>query len=392
MYQAPIFEDRCLLFPIIKNSKYYSKNMLYNYIPGCIIIHKSNFERVYPLKVGIVGATGYSGLEVIRILHHHPEVEIKHICSNSLAGREIAAVYPHLSGLLEMELDQVNPETFKDVDVVLFAVPSGVSQNYIPELVKMGIKCIDLSGDFRLKSPDVYKQWYKHTAAEQSFLEKAVYGLSEVHEQEIKNAQILANPGCYPTAALLGLIPALKLGLLDPKSLIIDGKTGVSGAGRGLSLNSHFSEINENMKAYKLGIHQHTPEIEQELSHLSGEDVKVSFSAHLVPITRGILCTIYANVNTAKNTQQMLDVYKEFYHDKPFVRIRPEGVYPATKEVYGTNYCDIGINMDERTGRVTIVSVIDNLVKGAAGQAVQNMNMMFGMDATTGLKAISLFP
>lgn len=347
---------------------------------------------MYSLKVAIVGATGYSGLELIRLLDHHPEVEIKHICSNSLAGKEIAHVYPHLSGLLEKELDEVNIDLFHDVDVVFFAVPSGVSQKYIPALYQKEIKCIDLSGDFRLKSSEIYKQWYKHSAAEQSFLEKAVYGLCEVNEKEIKEAQIVANPGCYPTATLLGLIPALKQGWIDPASIIVDGKTGISGAGRGLSLNSHFSEINENMKAYKLGIHQHIPEIEQQLSVVSRSSVKISFSTHLVPITRGILCTIYANVNDAKNTNKMLDLYEEFYEDQPFVRIRPQGVYPATKEVYGTNFCDIGMNVDERTGRVTIVSVIDNLVKGVAGQAVQNMNIMFGMDVKTGLKAVPLFP
>lgn len=345
------------------------------------------------MKAAIVGATGYSGLELIRILYNHPEVQIKYVISNSLAGKEFASVYPHLATLVEMPLDAINMELFHDVDVVFFAVPSGVSQQYIPELHKKGIKCIDLSGDFRLKSQEVYTRWYKRdTAAEATLLEKAVYGLSELNEKQIKEATILANPGCYPTAALLGLIPALKAGLIDPNSIIVDGKTGVSGAGRGLSIGSHFSEVNENMKAYKLAIHQHTPEIEQQLSEGLENDIKITFSAHLVPITRGILCTMYANLNTAKNTQELIELYKDFYHGKPFVRIRPEGYYPATKEVYGTNFCDIGLIVDERTNRLTIVSVIDNLVKGAAGQAVQNMNIMMGLDAKTGLDFVPMYP
>jgi N-acetyl-gamma-glutamyl-phosphate reductase len=280
----------------------------------------------------------------------------------------------------------------KNNEIVFLATPSGVSSRMIPELMKTGIKCIDLSGNLRLKKPDEYEKWYKHSPAEDKYLNEAVYGLSEIYEEDIKKASLIANPGCYPTATLLGLLPIVTSNLADYKSIIIDAKSGVSGAGRGLSLSSHYAEINENIRAYKLGAHQHIPEIEQILETESGSPITVTFTTHLVPMTRGIMCSIYVNLNKDVSTAEVTELYNKFYQDRPFVRIRREGNLPSTKEVLGSNYCDIGLNVDKRTGRLTIISVIDNLVKGAAGQAIQNANIINGWDIRTGLEDIPIYP
>jgi len=345
------------------------------------------------LKATIVGATGYGGLELIRILNNHPYINIHSVVSNSYAGKAVKDVYPHLSGVNLPVLTAMNMETLEaGAEIVIFATPSGVSKEYIPQLIEKGIKCIDLSGDFRLTSPAVYEQWYMQPSASQEHLNKAVYGLSEINQKVIEGAQLIANPGCFPTAALLAIIPIVKAGWIDENSIIIDGKTGVSGAGRGVSLGTHFSETNENVKAYKLGKHQHIPEMEQVLSDIVSKPIQLTFSSHLVPMTRGILCTIYLKLTESVTMEMIVSLYKEFYRDRLFVRIRTDGSYPSTKEVYGSNYCDIGFALDVRTNQLIIVSVIDNVMKGAAGQAVQNVNIMMGWKETTGLELSPLYP
>lgn len=345
------------------------------------------------IRAAIVGSTGYGGVELIRFLLKHPLVEITSVISSSNAGAPIADAYPHLAEIVTDRLDAIDPALIKSkADVVFTATPHGVSSALVPQFLEAGLKVIDLSGDFRLKSGEVYEQWYKHKPASAELLAKAVYGLAEVFGDEIQNVNLISNPGCFPTATLLGLIPALAAGWIDPKTIITDAKTGVSGAGRGLGLNVHYSEINENLLAYKVNKHQHLPEIEQALSRISGQEVITTFTAHLVPMTRGILCTSYASLTEPHTEAELIELYRTYYKGRPFVRIRPEGKVPATKEVWGSNYCDIGFSTDARTGRVTIVSVIDNLVKGAAGQAIQNLNLMMGWDETTGLDMAPVYP
>lgn len=345
------------------------------------------------MKTAIVGGTGYGAIELIRFLHLHPYVELTTIISRSNEGESISSVYPHLRHIIEIPMETLDTGKLADtVDLVFFAAPPGVSKDILPGLVEKGVKCIDLSGDFRLTSPEVYQQWYNIEPAPSAYLKKACYGLTEIYPEEVKKASFIANPGCYPTATLLGLMPALKQGMIHPSSIIIDAKSGVSGAGRSASAMTHFSEMNENLKAYKLGQHKHIPEIEQIIQKASGEQVNVTFTTHLVPMTRGIMATMYAELEKGITTAEVLAVYEDFYKDHPFVRIRPEGTWPSTREVYGSNYCDIGIHADERTGRLTIVSVIDNLVKGASGQAIHNMNVLCGFEETTGLKNIPIYP
>ncbi|WP_096911867.1 N-acetyl-gamma-glutamyl-phosphate reductase [Neobacillus jeddahensis] len=345
------------------------------------------------MKAAIIGGTGYGSIELVRLINKHPYLEIGSIVSNSQAGFSFSDVYPHLSNTIDQPLETFNADRLSEHnDIVFFATPSGVSSKLVPQLVEKGIKCIDLSGDFRLRSAADYESWYRHTPPEEKYLSQAVYGLSEIYSENIKEASLIANPGCYPTATALGLIPILKANLTNKDSIIIDAKSGVSGAGRGLSLTSHYAEINENLKAYKLGKHQHIPEIEQILSDENASPLTVTFTTHLVPMTRGIMCTIYVNLNEKISSKKMIDLYKQFYQDSHFIRVRPEGSYPATKEVLGSNYCDIGLHVDERTNRVTIISVIDNLVKGAAGQAIQNVNLMNGWDECTGLSDIPIYP
>lgn len=345
------------------------------------------------IRAAIIGSTGYGGVELIRLLLTHPQVEIASVVSSSSAGAPIAAGFPHLNQIVTDRLDGVDVGLLKEkADVVFLATPHGVSAEMAPKLLDAGLKVIDLSGDFRLSSGEVYEQWYKHKPADAAYLNKAVYGLAEVFGDEVRGRDFISNPGCYPTATLLGLVPMLASGWADPKSIIVDAKSGVSGAGRGLSLTSHYAEINENFKAYKVNKHQHTPEIEQVLSRVAGQDVVVTFTTHLVPMTRGILCTMYMNLQEARSEEEIWGAYRSYYEGRRFVRIRERGVYPATKEVYGSNYCDIGLSLDERTGRLTVISVIDNLVKGAAGQAVQNLNLMMGWDEAAGLAFSPVYP
>ncbi|SMQ65791.1 N-acetyl-gamma-glutamyl-phosphate reductase [Bacillus sp. OV166] len=345
------------------------------------------------MKAAIIGGTGYGSIELIRLIQKHPHLKIGSVVSNSQAGARFSDIYPHLSDIVDQPLESFDADALgENNDIVFLATPSSVSSNLVPSLLNSGVKCIDLSGDFRLRSTEEYESWYKHKPADEKYLQLASYGLSEIYAEEIKTANLIANPGCYPTATTLGLIPILKTNLADETSIIIDAKSGVSGAGRGLSLTAHYSEINENLKAYKLGAHQHIPEIEQVLSDESGSPITVTFTTHLVPMTRGIMCTMYVNLTEEISSKKIIDLYKQFYQDSHFIRVRPEGNIPSTKEVAGSNFCDIGLHVDERTNRLTIISVIDNLVKGAAGQAIQNVNLMNGWDERTGLTDIPMYP
>ncbi|KGE20424.1 N-acetyl-gamma-glutamyl-phosphate reductase [Paenibacillus wynnii] len=345
------------------------------------------------LRAAIVGSTGYGGVELIRLLQSHPNVEITSVISSSSAGVPIEEGFPHLTGVFERSLDGVEAaEIASRADVVFTATPSGVSAKLVPQLLEAGLKVVDLSGDFRLRDGAEYEQWYKHPAPDDVYLQQAVYGLSEVYGERVAGVDFISNPGCYPTATLLGLIPAIEAGWIKPESIIVDAKSGVSGAGRGTSLMVHYAEINENFKAYKINKHQHIPEIEQVLSDIAGEKVTITFTTHLVPMTRGIMTTIYAGMNDKYSEQDFVDLYRKYYTGRPYVRVRNAGIVPATKEVSGSNYCDIGFATDARTGRVTIVSVIDNIVKGAAGQAIQNLNLMMGWEETLGLGYTPVYP
>ncbi|HEU5141408.1 MAG TPA: N-acetyl-gamma-glutamyl-phosphate reductase [Bacillales bacterium] len=345
------------------------------------------------MDVGIVGATGYGGADLIRIVQNHPMVHNLQLYSSSHAGESIQDSFPHFQRLSRTELKEIDPISMgESLDVVFMATPAGISSELTPKLLAEGLRVIDLSGDFRIKDSEIYEAWYKKKPASTKWIEQSVYGLTEWAKEDVKEARLLANPGCYPTATLLGLLPLVQQSLVEEGSIIIDAKTGVSGAGRGLSAASHFSETNENLKIYKVNQHQHTPEIEQELARWNRRVEPVTFSPHLVPMTRGIMATIYAKVSESTTEEKLRRIFQDSYQRAPFVSVRKPGNFPATKEVYGANQCDIGISFDERTGRITIVSVIDNLMKGAAGQAIQNLNVMFGLEETAGLDFLPVYP
>ncbi len=359
-------------------------------------------------RVGVAGATGYVGIELLRLLRGHPAARVVAVTAESNQGKPLSEVFPHVTGLFgggsgpggggaAAGGDLIAGPTeagwlAERCDVVFMALPHGAALKLAPALLAAGRKVIDLGADFRLRSATVYTKWYKveHTAAEA--LSRAVYGLPELYAEGIAAASLVANPGCYPTSCALAAAPLLRSGLVERRGIIFDSKSGVSGAGRGLSLGTHFGEVNENLKAYSIaGEHRHTPEIEQTLTDLAGEEVVVSFTPHLVPMTRGILTTAYFSLRRPADTAEVLALFTDHYRGRPFVRVRPSGL-PQTKEVLGSNYCDLGVRVDERTGRVVVISVIDNLVKGAAGQAVQNMNLMLGLDERTGLDLVPVYP
>ncbi|WP_054634945.1 N-acetyl-gamma-glutamyl-phosphate reductase [Thalassobacillus sp. C254] len=345
------------------------------------------------MRVAIIGATGYGGAELIRLLHGHPHITEITFHSSSQEGKAMEESYPHLSDLYTSQLQEIDPEMIgKEADIVFLSTPPGVSAEYSGKLIENGAKVIDLSGDLRLKEKDVYESWYERDSADTELLNEAVYGLTEWNREGIKASSLLSNPGCYPTATLLGLGPLVSEKLIDLDTLIIDAKSGTTGAGRSPSAITHFSEMNDNFKVYKVNEHKHIPEIEQTLKGWSESDVTVTFTPHLVPMTRGIMATMYGKATMSVTENQLRELYEEMYKDAPFIRIREDGKYPSTKEVYGTNYCDIGLTYDERTGRITIVSVIDNLVKGASGQAIQNMNLMLGFEENEGLNQVPVYP
>jgi N-acetyl-gamma-glutamyl-phosphate reductase len=345
------------------------------------------------MRIAVIGATGYTGLETVRLLAQHPEMELTYVTSDSQAGAELTEVYPHLRGIVTQTLSPVDAEAIADVaDVAMVALPSGISTKLVPGLLEAGLRVIDLAGDHRLPS-DVYQQWYGKQPPSDHILQEAVYGLPEFYAEQIEQARLIANPGCYPTATLLSLLPLMKWESIDPSTIVVDAKSGVTGAGKGLSLGSHFVEVNENFKAYKVGQHQHIPEVEQILTreNRNGEPVVISFTTHLVPMNRGIMVTCYAKLTGAYTTEELVEKYAAFYRDAPFVRVHGVGSMPQTRDVTASNFCDIGLRVDPRTQRVTVIGVIDNLVKGAAGQAVQNLNLFAGLPQTTGLMGAPVY-
>lgn len=342
----------------------------------------------------IIGATGYTGGELLRLLLNHKNIEIGALTSESYAGKKVSDVHPGLFGLVDQSYVALDMNKIIDEsDIIFAALPHGASNEIISKIysINENVNLIDLSGDFRFDDLAVYEEWYKIKHTDPELNKKAVFGLPELYKEKIKKAKLISNPGCYPTSAILGSAPLLKNKIVKA-DVIADSKSGVSGAGKKLTNNTHFPEANENFSAYGIATHRHSPEIQQEMEKLFGGKVNLSFTPHLVPINRGILTTIYMTFNEFMETKEVIDLYHEFYKDCPFVRVLDEGKFPQTKAVSGSNFCDIGIKSDKRTGRVIAVSAIDNLVKGASGQAVQNMNIMMGFDEKEGLKVVPLYP
>jgi N-acetyl-gamma-glutamyl-phosphate reductase len=336
-------------------------------------------------RVAVVGATGYAGAELVRILSGHPEIELTMITSRQFAGVRFDQVYPAMAGVMDLICEDYSTDRICDrADIVFMALPHQLPMTFVPEILKNNKKVIDLSADFRFNDASLYESAYQPHAAKE-LLGSAVYGLSEIYTQDIKNATLIGNPGCYPTSVLLPLIPLIKEGLLEPNSLVADSKSGVSGAGRSLAVTSHYCEVNESFKPYKVTVHRHNPEMDAVLSREAQKPVSITFVPHLVPLTRGMLTTIYAKPVQGLKLQDIADCYKAAYSRRPFIRLCPDNRLPDTLHVRGTNYCDIGFRLDERSRRVILISAIDNLVKGAAGHAVQNMNIMMGFEETSGL-------
>ena len=343
------------------------------------------------IKAAVLGATGYAGIELVRLLTNHPEVSIEVLGSQSFSGQKISDVYPNLKGILDKECESVDIDKVAECDVAFTALPHGASKDVIPSIIEKGVKVIDLSGDFRYDDIKVYEKWYGQEHSSPELLKESVYGMPELYRDKIMGARLIGNPGCYTTCSILGAYPLLKSGIGNSENIIIDAKSGVTGAGRGLSQQVHFCECTENMKAYKVATHRHTSEIEQELSHAAGCEVMVSFTPHLIPLKRGIVSTIYINLNKKCTTEELVNMYKEFYKDEYFVRVKNVGELPESKHVAGSNFIDIGIVVDERLNRAVVVSSLDNIVKGAAGQALQNMNILFGFDEKTALSGAGFY-
>ena len=345
------------------------------------------------IKVGIIGATGYAGGELVRILMGHKEAEIVWYGSRSYIDQKYADVYRNMFQIVDAKCMDDNIEALADqVDVIFTATPQGFLASVINENILGKTKIIDLSADFRIKDVKVYEKWYGIEHKSPQFIEEAVYGLCEVNRDKVKGARLIANPGCYTTCSILTAYPLAKEGIIDMRTLIVDAKSGTSGAGRGAKVPNLFCEVNENMKAYGVASHRHTPEIEEQLGYASGENVTISFTPHLVPMNRGILATEYATLKKDVTGEEVKAIYDKYYADEKFVRVLGEGVCPETKWVEGSNYVDIGFKLDPRTNRIVMMGAIDNLVKGAAGQAVQNMNLMFGLKETEGLELVPMFP
>ncbi len=345
------------------------------------------------LKAAVVGASGYTGGEVLRLLVNHPRVEVAHVTADTHTGKPVAAVFPSLRGIVDRACERLDPAAVaRAADVAFLCLPHKTSMEVGATLHRMGTRVIDLSADFRLKDPAAYREWYglEHVAPE--LLREAAYGLPELHGPRIAAARLVAVPGCYPTGAVLGLAPLVARHLVDLDSIVIDSISGASGAGRKPELGLHFSELNENARAYGVARHRHTPEIEQELSALAGREVVVAFTPHLAPLTRGILTTLHITLTSRRRAADLLAAYAEHYRECPFVRVLPDGEFPETKHVAGSNFCDLGIAVEPRTGRGVVVTAIDNLVKGAAGQAIQCLNLMAGWDEATGLRLPALYP
>ena len=350
------------------------------------------------IKAGIIGATGYAGAELVRILWNHKEVEIVWYGSRSYVDKAYASVYNNMFQLVDATcLDDNIEELASQVDVIFTATPQGFLASVLTEEILNKVKVIDLSADYRIKDVSVYEKWYGIEHKSPQFIEEAVYGLCEINRDKIKGKRLVANPGCYTTCSILTAYPLVKEGLIDANTLIVDAKSGTSGAGRGAKLPNLFCEVNENMKAYGVASHRHTPEIEEQLGYAAGEEIVINFTPHLVPMNRGILATEYASLKkkedgTYPTYEEVKAVYDKYYKDEPFVRVLEKGNCPETKWVEGSNFVDINFVIDERTGRIIMMGAIDNLVKGAAGQAVQNMNLLFGFEETEGLMMVPMFP
>ena len=345
------------------------------------------------IKAGIIGATGYAGGELVRILSGHPDVEIVWYGSRSYIDQKYADVYRNMFRIVDAAcMDDNMEELAEEADVIFTATPQGFCASVISEEILSKTKIVDLSADFRIKDVKTYEKWYGIEHKSPQFIEEAVYGLCEVNREDVKSARLVANPGCYTTCSILTAYPLSKEGLIDMNTLIVDAKSGTSGAGRGAKVPNLFCEVNENMKAYGVTSHRHTPEIEEQLSYASGEPVMINFTPHLVPMNRGILATEYASLKEKVTAEEVMAIYQKYYGNEYFIRLLGAGACPETKWVEGSNFVDIGFQIDERTNRIVMMGAIDNLVKGAAGQAVQNMNLMFGLPEQEGLKLVPLFP
>lgn len=345
------------------------------------------------MKAGIIGATGYAGGELVRLLLGHKEVEIKWFGSRSYIDQKYSDIYQNMFQIVEDVCKDDNLQQLAEqVDVIFTATPQGFCASHINEELLSKVKVIDLSADFRIKDVETYEKWYQIKHASPQLIGEAVYGLCEVNREKIRQARLLANPGCYPTCSILSIYPLLKEGLIEPSSIIIDAKSGTSGAGRGAKVDNLYCEVNENIKAYGVSTHRHTPEIEEQLGYAAGQGVTLNFTPHLVPMNRGILVTAYATLVKGVSEERIRDAYDKYYANERFVRVLKPGVCPQIKWVEGSNYVDVNVQADPRTGRVIIMGAMDNLVKGAAGQAVQNMNLMFGLDENLGLMQVPMFP
>ncbi len=345
------------------------------------------------IKAGIIGATGYAGGELARLLVQRDDVEVIWYGSKSYVGQKYGAIYQNMFRFIDADCKEDNiKELSKEADVIFMATPQGLCASLVNEEILENAKIIDLSADFRIKDVTVYEQWYRIHHASPQFIEEAVYGLPEINREAVKKARLVANPGCYPTCSFLSVYPMVKEGLIDPSTLIIDAKSGTSGAGRGAKVDNLYCEVNENMKAYGVGVHRHTPEIEEQLSYAAGKPVTISFTPHLVPMNRGILVTAYASLLKDVDYDEVKAIYDKYYGKEYFVRVLEPDMVPQTRFVEGSNFVDVNFKIDPRTRRIVMMGAMDNLVKGAAGQAVQNMNLLMGLPENTGLKQIPMFP
>ena len=344
------------------------------------------------IKASVIGASGYGGAEAVRLLASHPQVEIVHVTAESQQGQTMSGLYPNLRSFVDQTMIAVDPDRIgRDSDVTFVSLPSGKAMDLVPALLQQGSKVIDIAADFRLHDASLYPTWYKVTHTAPEYLKEAVYGLPELHREELKKTRLVANPGCYPAASILAVLPLLRAGVVQTAGIIIDAKSGVSGAGRGGGGGFGFSETNEDVRAYSVTGHNHIGEIEQELSGIAKSPIRVTFTPHLIPMTRGILATVYAPLTQQLTEAAAIALYQETYNNEPFIRILHDAL-PRTKATLGSNYCDVSVKIDTRTSTAIAIAAIDNLGRGAAGQAVQNMNLMFGLPETSGLHFPGLFP
>ena len=345
------------------------------------------------IKVGIIGSTGYAGVEIVRLIMQHKEAEVVWFGSRSYVDQDYASVFRNMFQIVDAKCLEDNMEELAEaVDVIFTATPQGLCGSLVNEEILNKVKIIDLSADFRIKDVAIYEKWYGIKHQSPQFIEEAVYGLCEINRDKVKGARIIANPGCYTTCSILSIYPMVKEGLIDPKSIIVDAKSGTSGAGRGAKVPNLFCEVNENIKAYGVTTHRHTPEIEEQLSYAAGEEVMINFTPHLVPMQRGILVTAYANLKKPVSYEEVKAAYDKYYGDEFFIRVLNKDETPETRWVEGSNFVDVGFKIDERTNRIVMMGALDNLIKGAAGQAVQNMNIIFGLPENEGLQQVPMFP